>query len=587
MTAMLEPHYRWVFPVPVEVGPDQAAEADRLGISERTTAVLAARGVADGRALRAFFAEPVDGLNDPADLPDAEALRSRIGRARRDHETVLVFGDFDADGLSGLATLTIALRALGLTVEPYVPSRLEEGHGLSHRAVELAAERGIGLIVTVDCGSTSVEEIATAAARGIDVVVTDHHRLPPVLPPAIAIVNPHRADSRYPDDRLSGAGVAFAVARLLLAGEPGGDELALSLAETAVIGTVSDIAPIVGENRAIARLGLERIRTGARPGIAALLARAGVVPASVDLETVAFSIAPRLNAAGRVGDPLDAARLLLTEDPEEAATLAERLESTNLARRELTATAVEEAARAADAADPARPIVMVRGPWPVGVIGLVAARLSEERRRPAIVGADLDGVIRASCRSDGELDLAAALEACGDLLVQHGGHAGAAGFEVETDRWEALRLRLEALAGGTAPADVGPELHLDLALPAGEVDYPLLRELARLEPTGTGNPEPLVGVLGVTVTRVRAANGGHTQLTLRRDRDVVDAIAFDRADLAESIAEGDRIDVVATLASRTFGGFESLQLEVRDAAACGSHPEAADILGLVAVGTDR
>ncbi|MFI5227007.1 MAG: single-stranded-DNA-specific exonuclease RecJ [Candidatus Limnocylindrales bacterium] len=583
---MLEPHYRWIFPSPVEIAPDVVDEAARLGISRRTAEVLARRGVADGAALRAFFAPPAAALNDPASLPDADLMRERVARARRDGEGILVFGDFDADGLSGLATLTLALRFLGLRVEPYVPSRLEEGHGLSLLAVDVAAELGLSVIVTVDCGSTSGPEIGAAAARGIDVLVTDHHRLPPVLPAAVAVVNPHRVDSRYPDDRLSGSGVAFVVARLLLADEPGGPEFALTLAESAVIGTVSDIAPILGENRAIARLGLERMRTAPRPGIAALLARAGIARGDVDLETVAFSLAPRLNAAGRVGDPLDAARLLLTEDPDEAAALAEGLESTNLVRRELTAVAVDEARRAVGTL-PEGPLVMVRGPWPVGVIGLVAARLAEEHGRPAIVGAELGHVVRASCRTSGEFDLAAALESSTDLLLQHGGHAGAAGFEVEATRWDELAARLRGLAVDAGTTVVGPELRLDLALPAGDVDYPLLRELASLEPTGNGNPAPLVGVLGTTVSRVRAAKGGHTQLTLRRERDVVDAIAFDRADLTDTVAEGDRIDVVATLASRTFGGFESLQLEILDVATSGSHDEAAEILGLALAGAAR
>jgi single-stranded-DNA-specific exonuclease len=586
MTTMLEPHFRWIFPSPVEIGPDVADEAARFGISRRTAGLLARRGVADAAALGAFFGPPQAALNDPTSLPDADRLRERVARARRDGEGILVFGDFDADGLSGLATMTLALRYLGFRVEPYVPSRLEEGHGLSVRAVDVAAELGLDVIVTVDCGSTSGPEIDAAAARGIDVLVTDHHRLPPVLPAAVAIVNPHRTDSRYPDHRLSGSGVAFTVARLLLADEPGGPEFALSLAESAVIGTVSDIAPILGENRAIARLGLERMRTAPRAGIAALLARAGIARTDVDLETVAFSLAPRLNAAGRVGDPLDAARLLLTEDDGEAAALAEGLESTNLVRRELTATAVEEARRAV-ATLPAGPVVMVRGPWPVGVIGLVAARLSEEHGRPAIVGAQLGHVVRASCRTSGSFDLAAALESSSDLLLQHGGHAGAAGFEVEGTHWDDLAARLRVLAVDAGMTVVEPELRLDLALPAGDVDYPLLRELAALEPTGTGNPAPLVGVLGTTVSRVRAAKGGHTQLTLRRERDVVDAIAFDRSDLADTVAEGDRIDVVATLASRTFGGFESLQLEILDVATSGSHDEAAEILGLALAGAAR
>ncbi|MFZ5854969.1 MAG: single-stranded-DNA-specific exonuclease RecJ [Chloroflexota bacterium] len=593
---MVEPRYRWQFPAPVHVSDELRLAGERHGLSARLLGVLAARGIGHPAELDAFLAPPLDGLHDPSLLPDAAIVVDRIGRARTRGERVLVFGDFDADGLTGLAIMTIALRRLGIDAQPYVPSRLEEGHGLSLRAVETAAEQGRGLIVTVDCGTTSGAEIAVAAGRGIDVIVTDHHHLPPVLPPALALVNPHRADSRYPDPRLAGSGVAFKVAQLLMADMPGGREAALELAELAAIGAVSDVVPILGENRSIVRLGLERLRTAPRPGLAALLARAGVVPASVELETIGFVIAPRLNAAGRVGEAVEAARLLLAEDSAEAATLAEALEAANQTRREATKQALAEArlalvddalAATTDAALAAEFVrtaaaTVVRGPWPVGIVGLVAARLAEETGRPAVVGAELEGIVRASCRNGGGLDLAAALEQCGELLIRFGGHRGAAGFEIAAERWEAFRERFLALAAVVAPPDPRPTLQLDLALPAGDVDYRLLAELARLAPTGPGNPDPLVGVFGLTVTRVRQANGGHTQLTVRRERDVVDAIAFGRDDLSAVLAPGDRVDVVARLVSRRYGGYESLQLDLRDVAPSGHHPEAAPILGALA-----
>ncbi len=538
---------------------------------------MARRGVVGVADLTAWFAEPLDGLHDPRALPDADVLRTRLERARDAGETVMVFGDFDADGLDGLAILVLALRRFGVAVEPYVPSRLDEGHGLSLAAIDAAIARGATVIVTVDCGSSSGAEIAVAAERGIDVLVTDHHRVPPTLPPALAVVNPHRADSIYPDRRLAGAGVAFKVAQLLLADLPGGPAAALAMADLATIGTVADVAPIVGENRAIARLGLERLRVDPRPGIAALLERARVAPAAVDLDTISFAIAPRLNAAGRVGEALEAARLLLAEDRSTADQHADALEAANTTRRDLMTSAIAEARALVDLT-PDRPASIVRGPWPVGIVGLVASRLVEDRARPAVVGAELGPVVRASCRSDGSLDLGAALEACADLFTRYGGHAGAAGFELPEASWPAFVERFEALAAMAVPPDPRPTLRIDVALPAIGVDYALYRELAALAPYGPGNPEPLVAVLGLTVIRVRPAGDGHTSLTLRRDRDVLDGIAFGRADIAELVTEGDRIDVVARLNSRTFGGFESLQLEVRDAAPSGYHVEAAEVL---------
>jgi single-stranded-DNA-specific exonuclease len=568
---VLEPRFRWTFPESGTVDPALSAAAHELGLAERMTGLLARRGVLDAAGLSAWFAEPLSGLHDPALLPDAGRVVERLTRARDRAERVMVFGDFDADGLDGLAILVLALRRFGLDVEPYVPSRLEEGHGLSLAAVDAAAASGTTVIVTVDCGSSSGREIAAAAARGIDVIVTDHHRVPADPPAAHALVNPHRPDSVYPDPRLAGSGIAFKVAQLLLGVVP------VDLADLATIGTVADVAPIVGENRAIARLGLERLRRDPRPGIAALLERARIAPAAVDLDTIAYALAPRLNAAGRVGEALEAARLLLSSTAEEAAAHADALETANQTRRDLTVSAVAEA-RALVAADPDRPASIVRGPWPVGIVGLVAARLAEDRARPAVVGAELGDRIRASCRSDGSVDLGAALEACADLFTRHGGHAGAAGFELPASRWPAFIERFEAIAAVAVPPDPRAVLRIDLAVPALDVDYGLYRDLGGLAPYGPGNPEPLVAVLGLTVTRVRLAADDHTSLTLRRERDVLDGIAFGRADIAALVQEGDRIDVVARLSSRTFGGFESLQLEIRDAARSGSHPEAAAIL---------
>ncbi len=581
---MLEPRYRWVLPEAGSIPPELAAAAVDAGFGPRATALLVARGVTSGDELAAFVAPPLAGLHDPRRLPDADVFARRIAGARSAGERVMVFGDFDADGLSGLAIVVSALHRLGIEAIPYVPSRLDEGHGLSLAAVEAADAAGAAVIVTVDTGSTSHAEIAAAVARGIDVLVTDHHRVPPEPLPALAFVNPHRPDADYPDRRLAGSGVAFKVAQLLLAGEPGGPDAALGLAELATIGTVSDLAPIVGENRSIARLGLERLRSAPRPGLAALLERAGVRPADVDLETVAFALAPRLNAAGRVGEAVDAARLLLAEDPAEAAALAGALETANLTRRDLTRQAIDEA-RSAVGSDRVGPAIVVRGPWPVGIVGLVASRLAEETGRPAIVGAELGPVVRASCRSAPGFDLAAALESCSHLLLRHGGHAGAAGFEVTAAGWDTVASRLKELASHALPADPRPSLRVDLALPARSVDYALVHDLGRLEPYGPGNPDPLVAVLGTTVARVRGANGGHTQLVLRRDPDVLDGIAFGRDDLPGLLREGDRVDVVARLVSRTFAGYESIQLEIRDVAPAGWHDRAMELDGAPPVAT--
>jgi single-stranded-DNA-specific exonuclease len=580
---VIEPRFSWRFPAAVSIDDVIRAAGARHGLDERVTGLLAGRGIIAAADFDAFFAPPLEALHDPALLPDAAAFARRIREARERGERVLVFGDFDADGLTGLAILTIAIERLGIEVIPYVPSRLEEGHGLSLAAIAAATEAGARVIVTVDCGSTSVAEIAAAVEAGIDVLVTDHHRVPPELPAAVAIVNPKRIDSPYPDRLLAGSGVAFKLAQLLLADEPGGPEAALELADLATIGSVADMVPILGETRAIVRLGLERLRANPRPGVAALLESANAPLDRIDTETLGFAVAPRINAAGRMGEAMVAARLLLARDADEAKALAAELETANLARRDLTKQVIGDArtaieAAAASGAVAASGATIVRGPWPVGIIGLVAGRLVEEIGRPAVVGAELGDTIRASCRSDGSLDLGAALESCGDLFIRHGGHAGAAGFEIETARWPEFLERFGRLAAGAAPADPRLVLSIDLALPAAAIDYALHRDLARLAPCGVGNAEPAVAVLGLTVTRIRPATGGHSQLTLKRELDVLDGIAFGRSDLAETVQVGDRVDVVGRLSSRRFGGYESLQLEIRDVATSGSHLEAAAII---------
>jgi single-stranded-DNA-specific exonuclease len=580
----LRPTHRWRLPDAPTISTDLARAAAERGIPERLLRILAQRGHSSPVDLDAFYGEPQHGLNDPRLLPDADRSLARVRLAIQRGERVLVFGDFDADGLTGLAVMTLCLRRLGLDVAPHVPSRADEGHGLSLLAVERAAAEERSLIVTVDTGSSSVDEVAAASALGIDVIVTDHHRCPPRLPDAAAIVNPHRVDARYPDKRLAGSGVAFTLARLLLSQIAGHADAALDLADLATIGTVADVAPIVGENRAIARIGLERIRDRPRPGVAALLRAARVAPGAATLETVAFALAPRLNAVGRVGDGTPAAQLLLSETDEAADTIAADVEAANGVRRELTKAALEEARALADLAAGDSAIV-VAGPWPVGVIGLVAGRLAEERNRPAIVVSTAVAPWRVSARSAVGFDLAGAFAACSDLFRRFGGHPQAAGADLHQQDLETLRTRLLALAEAAGPFDPRPELRLDLVLGCLDLDYTLLRELARLEPAGPGNPIPLIGVEGLVVSRVRPASGGHTQLTLRKGLEVLDGICFGRDDLVAQIREGDRIDVVARLSSRVFGGFESLQLEVRDLAPAGTLSEARRLLATAATQT--
>jgi single-stranded-DNA-specific exonuclease len=521
----------------------------------------------DVARLCSLFDAPEAGLHDPALLPDAERVQQVLWRARSASTSVLVLGDFDADGLTGLAILTEALRWTGFHVDPYVPDRTSEGHGLSMAAVTHARAAGHHVIMTADTGSTSVAEVEAARAAGIEVIITDHHVLGPTLPPAAALVNPQRHDSHYPDRGLSGAGVAFKVAQLIMGADGPGRAAALRLTDLAAIGSVADVVPLTGETRSIVRLGLRQLEEDPRPGLAALLRSAGIERATLMIDDISFGLAPRINAMGRVGDPSVAAALLLATDEATAERLAAELEAANRQRRDLTATALAEA-RVVLAERPDDAFSIIVGEWPVGVIGLVAGRLAEDSGRPTLVISTSVEPWRGSARSSGGVDLAAAFAACDDLLSRHGGHPAAAGCHVDPDRLPELRSRLTDFARQSPPADGRPSLVIDLVQSASRTDHVLLRELAPLE--DAREAPPLVGVAGLTVIRARLANGGHTQLTLRKGRDVIDAISFGRADLAEQLTEGLEVDVVARLTSRAFAGLETLQLEVRDAAPAGT-----------------
>jgi single-stranded-DNA-specific exonuclease len=527
-------------------------------------AVLAARGHRDDDALASLFDPPETALHDPRLLPGAATFAARIEHARVRSERVLVVGDFDADGLTGLAIMVRALRALGIDTSPYVPDRQDEGHGLSLAAVDRARREGRTVIVTVDCGISSVPEVDVAIRSGIDVLVSDHHRIPGVLPRALTIVDPHLAGSRYPHPDLAGSGVAFKLAQLLLADQQGGQDAAMALADLAGIGSVADLVPIVGENRAIVRLGLERLRGGPRPALEALLRHAGIRAERLDPEAIAFSLAPRLNALGRVGHAAAAASLLLTDDADEADRLAAELEAANLMRRELTASAVAEAEeRLADA--PEAPITILVGDWPVGVIGLVAGRLAERTGRPAVVFSSSSEPWRGSARSAAGFDLAAAFAACAELFERHGGHPTAAGCSLRSEAYGVLRERLMDMARALPEPDPRPALRIDLLAGADDVDHVLFRELTALD--RSGGPPVLLGISGLRVARAWHASGGHLALVLRKGKEVLDGICFGRSEeLLGAIAEGQEIDLVARLTSRSFGGFESLQLEVRDVA---------------------
>jgi len=523
--------------------------------------LLARRGVTTADAARRFLGSPRD-LTDPRLMPNLEVAVERLGRACRAGETVAVYGDYDVDGVTATAVLTEGLRALGAVPMPYLPDRFTEGYGPNVRAIRRLADQGATLLVTADTGTSAVDEVAEANGLGMDVVVIDHHTIPERLPEALAIVNPKLNGNAYGSEPAA-VGVAYKVIhdlhdRLGQSYDPAPHRALVAL------GTVCDLAPLLGECRDLLRIGLDALRTTRRPGLLALCAVAGIEPRLVDAESIGWVIGPRLNAAGRMAHARIALDLLLAPTIEEARTIAAEIEQLNDDRRAATTHAVE-LARALAGDTPPSLIVVDSSEMSSGIIGLVAARLAEEFHRPAIAIGIEGGEGRGSCRSIPEFDVTALLQRNADLFLRYGGHRAAAGFSVAPERIPEMRARLvEDTARHLDPTALVAALEVDAELPLAEVDRRMVQWLGLLGPFGNGNPAPIFLARRVRVTdsRTVGADGAHLQMSLRAGNVTWRAIAFRQA--AAAVAPGEDADVVYTFRSDQFGGEARLQIEVLD-----------------------
>ncbi|MGH2626732.1 MAG: single-stranded-DNA-specific exonuclease RecJ [Anaerolineales bacterium] len=474
--------------------PDPIAEADleRLGDHPPLHAqILFRRGHRSPQAVARFLAPGAAPDIGDTSLQGMAAAVDRLLAARRTGEGVVIFGDYDADGVTATAILLDVLQGLGWNASHYIPNRFHEGYGLSEAALREVAATRAGLVVTVDCGIRSLAEVAWAQARGLDVIVTDHHQPGEELPPARAVINPRRRDETYRFLDLAGSGVAYKLGQAVCraVGQPDPHD-ALDLV---AMGTIADLAPLVGENRDLVAEGLIRTNRKARPGIAALAAASGLRPGAVTASTIGFALGPRLNAAGRLLSADLALSLLRAKTTSEAEPHARTLDDLNRERQRLTQVTLEQA-REMIVREGELPPVLIAGSadFPEGVVGLAAARLVEEFHRPAIVATIGETVIRGSARSIPEFPITEALDACRGYLLRYGGHATAAGFAIEKDRWrafqEALQDKARVAFGGGMPV---PVLHVDAVAGPDDLREDLMRFLERLEPCGNGNPHPL------------------------------------------------------------------------------------------------
>lgn len=552
--------------------PDESAlpDGDLGAIPGVLRRVLLRRGFTTYEAAKRFLeAQPPEGTEDPFQLLDMEAAVDRLRYALRRGERIAVYGDYDVDGVTATALLVRVLQRLGAQVQPYIPDRFEEGYGLNQDALRQLYDQGIPLVVSVDCGIRALEEAEAARRWGLELIITDHHHPGPELPRARAVINPKRAGDPYPEKQLTGVGVAYKLAQALVRRLTPDHERSLQEElDLVALGTVADVAPLVGENRTLVRQGLHRLRHPQRQGLHALIGVAGLSPERLSASDIAFVLAPRLNAAGRLDTAYDALHLLLTDDVWEAGRLAQQLNLHNRRRQQLTERILRQAETIA-VPDPHQPPWLLFAAHPdfhSGVIGLAAARLVERYHRPAVLVQVGPEWSRGSCRSIPEFHITQALENCAHLLEHYGGHSLAAGFTIATRWLPHLQACLEAqVREALSPfADLRPLLTIDAVITLRDLDLNLMRLLRWLEPTGTGNPPATLAVRDVQVRSVQflGQDGQHLLLKLDDGTAVREALAFRQGDRAHQMPS--RLHVVGHPSFDLYNGYYRVQLHIVD-----------------------
>lgn len=543
-----------------------AAFAQTYGVPFFLAMLMNIRGLDDAAHLREFLGEG-EPLSDPFLLKDMDKAAARITRAVDNMEKIAVYGDYDADGVTSTAMLYSYLETRGADVIFYIPQREGEGYGMNIGAVEYLKEQGVSLIVTVDNGISSVQEVARANELGIDVVVTDHHRPQEILPDAVAVVDAYRPDDTSPYKHFSGVGIAF---KLLMALEDGAgdvEDLLEAYSDLAAIGTIGDIVPLTGENRTLIRAGLERLSQSDRPGVQALLENAGIAGKALTSTNVAFTLVPRINATGRMGAPERAVRLLISGYEEEAEVLSEEICADNEERRRVEAEIAEAAFADIEAKGYMKDrVVVVDGEnWHHGVIGIVASRVTERCGKPCMIISRGETEAKGSGRSIEGFSLFEAICACGDLLLKFGGHPMAAGITLKPENIEAFRKRINRYAAEHFPQMPTQTVTLDCKLNPAALSVSMAQSLTQLEPFGNGNPQPVFGLFNMDLSNVTpVGGGGHLRLTLEKNGAVITAMRFNTKPEELPYHIGDKVDLAVQLEAREFRGQPSLTVIVRD-----------------------
>ncbi len=543
--------HRWILTDPPDEGI-VAALAKDINVPETIARILVYRGIADYDTAKVYFRPSMDLLHDPFLLDGMDLAVDRILRGLEAGDSLFVFGDYDVDGTNGAAMLYLFLKEVGARVQYYIPDRLKEGYGISRAGIDHAVGLGVNLFIAIDCGITAVEQVEYANTCGLDVIICDHHEAGPTLPPALAVLDPIKPGDAYPFKPLSGCGVGFKLIHGI-AKKTGKEDLLPAYLDFVTLASIADIVPLTGENRILVKIGLQLINTSPRPGIRALIESAGLKPGHITTGQIVFALAPRLNAAGRLGDAMRAVRLLTSSDADEARALAQELEEENRNRRKIDEDTFADAQQLFEEcfnveSDPA--IVLHQEHWHPGVVGIVASRMVERYYKPSIMMATVDGVAKGSARSVSGFDIYEALKRCEDKVLQFGGHKYAAGLTVEIERLSEFRDAFKAAVKDLMTEEMKtPEIRIDMELSLSDITPRFIRMLREFAPFGPNNSRPtfLTRQLEVAGTP-RIVGRNHLRFRVRQNGTSFDAIGFGLGELLPRASQGRKdLDCVYTV----------------------------------------
>lgn len=561
--------FRWVYSQPEQKERVPVLE-QALGVPEIIARLLAIRGIKNYDDAKTFFRPAIDLLYDPFLMKDMDVAAERLALAVRKSERVLVYGDYDVDGTTATACMYTFLKEFGVNADYYIPHRFKEGYGINPEGIQYATDMDADLIVSVDCGITAIEEAKEIKARGMELIICDHHTVGDEIPIATAVLDPKRPDCTYPFDGLSGAGVGFKLIQGTLSklGLPA--SIAYKFLDLIAISIASDIVPIIDENRILMKSGLQMIQNNPRVGVKALMELIKMPLEDITTSKIVFSIGPRINAAGRMGDATTAVKLMIAETYSEAKALSHELESINLKRRDKDTKTMEEALAQIDEEfdiDDVSTLVLYKPDWHLGVIGIVASRLVDMFHRPAIMLSNVEGKLKGSARSIRGFNIYDAMKECDDLLEQFGGHEFAAGLTLEEKNLHEFRRRINQIAvNGLNGSKFEPEITIDAKLNLADVDMRFWKLLAQFKPFGPANLRPVFVSENVKVVGVPTVVGnGHLKMRVKQEGSgVFDAIGFNMHEYLPAVRDGNTFSIAYVLEENFWNGRRTLQMRVKD-----------------------